>query len=266
MPTTRVSVDHDDRADLALAHARARLGDRLRRRRGQDLARHHVGDVAGPGALSHASPLRRVVRCGHPSIRGTDIAPIRGWRGRSPPPGVGRPGSSVRSASRRGIQREWSPCRPRSTSIARGSSPRPPRCSGRPSRAPTTTPAGGAGCASSTPALAVGECWKATVQSPLPYALRFSLDLRRVEAPTLLEVDVSGDIAGPARLEVSRRDDGYAVRVSWQVEAAIGADPYGCAARPAVAAVESREGGRDRPHPVHPTGTFASVLGSAHAE
>src|SRR5204862_5074387 len=52
------------------------------------------------------------------------------------------------------------------------------------------------------PALAAGQRWKATVQSPLPYALRFNLDFRRVEPHALLVVDVSGDIAGPARLEV----------------------------------------------------------------
>ena len=68
-------------------------------------------------------------------------------------------------------------------------------------------------------ALAEGHQWWATVQSPLPYALRFGLFMRRVEAPRLLEVDVSGDIAGPARLEVHDRDSGCAVRVSWKVEA-----------------------------------------------
>ena len=72
------------------------------------------------------------------------------------------------------------------------------------------------------PALADGQRWKATVQSPLPYALRFNLDLRRVDAPTLLVVDVSGDIAGPARLEVTATEAGCAVRVSWKVEARSG--------------------------------------------
>ena len=73
------------------------------------------------------------------------------------------------------------------------------------------------------PALAAGQRWKATIQSPLPYALRLNLDLRRVEAPTLLVVDVSGDIAGPARLEIAAQDDGgCAVRVSWKVEARSG--------------------------------------------
>jgi len=72
------------------------------------------------------------------------------------------------------------------------------------------------------PALAEGEQWQATVQSPLPYALRFGLFMRRMEAPRLIEVDVSGDIAGPARLEVHDRDGGCAVRVSWKVEAKSG--------------------------------------------
>ena len=72
------------------------------------------------------------------------------------------------------------------------------------------------------PALAEGETWKATVQSPLPYALRFNLALRRVEPPSSLDADVSGDIAGPARLVVTADGDGCAVRVSWKVEARSG--------------------------------------------
>jgi len=69
------------------------------------------------------------------------------------------------------------------------------------------------------PALAEGERWTATIQSPLPYALRLAFDLRTVEPPKLLLVDVSGDIAGPARLQVAASDDGCSVRVSWRVEA-----------------------------------------------
>jgi hypothetical protein len=85
------------------------------------------------------------------------------------------------------------------------------------------------------PALAEGQRWRATVQSPLPYALRFDLDLRQIEEPALLVVDVSGDIAGPARLEVTRNDEGCTVRVSWKVEARSGALRMGAlVARPVL--------------------------------
>jgi hypothetical protein len=57
------------------------------------------------------------------------------------------------------------------------------------------------------------------VQSPLPYALRFELHLQRVVPTKLLEVDVRGDIEGPAVLEVEAHDAGCAVRVAWDVEA-----------------------------------------------
>src|SRR2546421_6010521 len=84
------------------------------------------------------------------------------------------------------------------------------------------------------PALAEGQRWQATIQSPLPYALRFHLDLREVEAPTLLVVNVSGDIAGPARLEIAAEDDGgCAVPVSWKADARSGPLPMGAlVARP----------------------------------
>lgn len=51
-------------------------------------------------------------------------------------------------------------------------------------------------------ALAPGEVWTATVQPPLPYRLTFRLHLLEVDAPRCVEVDVSGDIEGTARLEV----------------------------------------------------------------
>lgn len=61
-----------------------------------------------------------------------------------------------------------------------------------------------------------GATWRAVIQSPLPYALRFDLHLRRVTADAM-DVDVGGDLAGPARLDVGARDGGCAVRVQWDV-------------------------------------------------
>ncbi|MFL6206117.1 MAG: SRPBCC family protein [Acidimicrobiales bacterium] len=51
-----------------------------------------------------------------------------------------------------------------------------------------------------------GDVWRATVQPPLPYRVRFDLLLTDVEAPRCISVDVTGDVEGSARLEV--HDDG----------------------------------------------------------
>jgi hypothetical protein len=47
-----------------------------------------------------------------------------------------------------------------------------------------------------------GERWDCTVQPPLPYTLRFTLEIDRVEPAALVTASVSGDLAGGARLEV----------------------------------------------------------------
>jgi uncharacterized protein YndB with AHSA1/START domain len=48
-----------------------------------------------------------------------------------------------------------------------------------------------------------GATWTATVQPPLPYRLTFELHLVAVQAPVLVAADVTGDIEGEARLELS---------------------------------------------------------------
>jgi hypothetical protein len=57
-------------------------------------------------------------------------------------------------------------------------------------------------------ALAPGATWSAIVQPPLPYRLRFDLHLGEVEAPRVVTAEVTGDIAGSARLEISPSDEG----------------------------------------------------------
>ena len=51
--------------------------------------------------------------------------------------------------------------------------------------------------------LVTGDVWTATVQPPLPYRLTFDLCLTEAEARSFVAVDVTGDIEGSARLEVS---------------------------------------------------------------
>ena len=52
-------------------------------------------------------------------------------------------------------------------------------------------------------ALEPGATWAAVVQPPSPYRLRFDLHLGTVEAPRLVTAEVTGDITGSARLEIS---------------------------------------------------------------
>jgi len=52
-------------------------------------------------------------------------------------------------------------------------------------------------------ALSAGDVWTATVQPPLPYRLTFDLLITEADAPSVVAVDVTGDLEGTARLEVA---------------------------------------------------------------
>jgi hypothetical protein len=56
------------------------------------------------------------------------------------------------------------------------------------------------------------------VRAPVPYTLRFSVEVRRVVPERLVEAQVVGDLAGPARLEVAADPGGAAVRLAWELE------------------------------------------------
>lgn len=58
------------------------------------------------------------------------------------------------------------------------------------------------------------EC---TVRGPLPYALRFVVRVLDVVPESLVETEVTGDIEGPARLELEPTEDGTSARLSWAV-------------------------------------------------
>jgi uncharacterized protein YndB with AHSA1/START domain len=62
-------------------------------------------------------------------------------------------------------------------------------------------------------ALAVGERWAGVIQPPLPYSVRFVLTIEQVESPYLVVAQVSGDIAGTARLDVVDEDGGCVARM-----------------------------------------------------
>jgi hypothetical protein len=56
------------------------------------------------------------------------------------------------------------------------------------------------------------------VQGALPYKLRFVVAVERVIDEQLVEADVSGDLEGPAALELEPTDDGCRARLRWRLE------------------------------------------------
>jgi uncharacterized protein YndB with AHSA1/START domain len=61
--------------------------------------------------------------------------------------------------------------------------------------------------------LVTGDRWHCTVKPPLPYTVRFTVDLEDVVPDTRIVASVSGDLAGRARLEVAPDDDGCIVHL-----------------------------------------------------
>jgi Polyketide cyclase / dehydrase and lipid transport len=59
------------------------------------------------------------------------------------------------------------------------------------------------------------EC---VIQAPLPYALHVAIDVERAVRPERVESRVSGDLEGPARLEVTPTAMGCAARLVWTLE------------------------------------------------
>lgn len=62
-------------------------------------------------------------------------------------------------------------------------------------------------------ALAADQSWRCTVQPPLPYQVRFRIDLDEVEAPVSAQARVSGDIEGWARLAIDPHPEGSDLRL-----------------------------------------------------
>jgi uncharacterized protein YndB with AHSA1/START domain len=62
---------------------------------------------------------------------------------------------------------------------------------------------------------AVARC---VVQAPLPYALRFDVEVQRVVPQRRVETVVRGDLHGPALLEIEPRTGGCTARLEWTLE------------------------------------------------
>ena len=56
-----------------------------------------------------------------------------------------------------------------------------------------------------------------TIQSPLPYALRCTIHVDEMRVPEAIVTSVTGDLEGPARLEVSRAEEGCNARLVWSL-------------------------------------------------
>jgi len=55
------------------------------------------------------------------------------------------------------------------------------------------------------------------IQSPLPYALRCTIHVDEMRMPEAIVTTVSGDLQGPARLEVAPVADGCNARLVWSL-------------------------------------------------
>jgi hypothetical protein len=56
--------------------------------------------------------------------------------------------------------------------------------------------------------MTAGEEWRCEVQPPLPYIVRFRVAIEKVEAPALVEAQVSGDVLGSAMLALEEAESG----------------------------------------------------------
>jgi uncharacterized protein YndB with AHSA1/START domain len=68
-----------------------------------------------------------------------------------------------------------------------------------------------------TDGFATGSTAHCLIQSPLPYALRCSIHVDEMSPPDLVVTSVTGDLRGPARLEVQRAPDGCTARLVWSL-------------------------------------------------
>jgi hypothetical protein len=63
-----------------------------------------------------------------------------------------------------------------------------------------------------------GASARCVIRAPLPYALRFTVDVERVVAAELVETRITGDLEGPARLEIAPAGAGSTARLAWSLQ------------------------------------------------
>ncbi len=69
-----------------------------------------------------------------------------------------------------------------------------------------------------SPGLVAGTVSRCVVRAPVPYAITIDIAIREAVAPRLVVASVSGDLEGPARLEVAARPGGSEARLCWELE------------------------------------------------
>jgi hypothetical protein len=62
--------------------------------------------------------------------------------------------------------------------------------------------------------LIAGDTWRCVVRPPLPYSVRFNIDLDEVVGPSHVTATIAGDITGTARLDLEPTADGSAIRLT----------------------------------------------------
>ena len=68
-------------------------------------------------------------------------------------------------------------------------------------------------------ALRAGETWRCVVRPPLPYAVRFVVELTEVVDRQLVRARIAGDIAGEAQIELAEHATGCDVALTAALEA-----------------------------------------------
>ena len=66
--------------------------------------------------------------------------------------------------------------------------------------------------------LAPGTVATCAVRAPLPYTLEFQVHVEEVEPGLWIDTRVSGDLEGPARLEVAGTGEASTARLTWSVD------------------------------------------------
>lgn len=62
--------------------------------------------------------------------------------------------------------------------------------------------------------LVVGDRWDCAVRPPVPYQLRFRVEILEAVAPERIAAEVSGDLSGEAHVSLEPAGDGCAVRLT----------------------------------------------------
>jgi hypothetical protein len=89
--------------------------------------------------------------------------------------------------------------------------------------------------------LQTGATARLVIQAPLPYQLRCAIHVDEAVPARLLVGRVSGDLAGPARLELDPNGDGAAARLQWTLEVqSPRLRPLATVARPALSWAHDR--------------------------